>query len=203
MYSATMTRRALLRGWAGAVRPAAMMLLTLRGTPTIYMGEEIGMEDGEVPLDRLQDPLALNVNPKEGAIRAVHRSSGPPSPMPVSRPLNPGYPSHRTTRPVMSPTENGSKISVFALPPPAEFPQRPRRAPPGNVSLNRKFTRWMFCLSTRTWQRAAVSAINFIENPLVLALDSVAPEGRIVLSTELDRDGLEKLSRLELRPYEA
>jgi alpha-glucosidase len=43
-------------------RVAAMLLLTLRGTPTIYFGDEIGMPDGDVPEDRIQDPQALNLN---------------------------------------------------------------------------------------------------------------------------------------------
>jgi alpha-glucosidase len=42
-------------------RVAAMLLLTLRGTPTIYQGEEIGMTDGAVPPDRLRDPWELRV----------------------------------------------------------------------------------------------------------------------------------------------
>jgi alpha-glucosidase len=36
-------------------RVAAMMLLTLRGTPFIYYGEELGMTDGEIPPDRVVD----------------------------------------------------------------------------------------------------------------------------------------------------
>ncbi len=38
-------------------RLAAVMLLTLRGTPFIYYGEEIGMRDAEVPADRKRDPV--------------------------------------------------------------------------------------------------------------------------------------------------
>jgi alpha-glucosidase len=36
-------------------RLAALMLLTLRGTPFVYYGEEIGMADGPVPSDRIVD----------------------------------------------------------------------------------------------------------------------------------------------------
>lgn len=42
-------------------RIAAMMLLTLRGTPTIYYGDEIGMEDVPIPPEKVQDPQERNV----------------------------------------------------------------------------------------------------------------------------------------------
>jgi alpha-glucosidase len=38
------------------LRVAATMLLTLRGTPFIYYGEEIGMKEGNIPREELQDP---------------------------------------------------------------------------------------------------------------------------------------------------
>ncbi|MCB0195053.1 MAG: DUF3459 domain-containing protein [Anaerolineae bacterium] len=41
-------------------RVANMLLLTLRGTPTTYYGEEIGMENVPIPPDRVQDPPAVN-----------------------------------------------------------------------------------------------------------------------------------------------
>ncbi len=37
-------------------RVAAMLLLTLRGTPTVYYGEELGMQDVPVPPEMVQDP---------------------------------------------------------------------------------------------------------------------------------------------------
>ncbi|MEA3086600.1 MAG: alpha-glucosidase [Paraburkholderia sp.] len=44
---------------AAQARVAAVLLLTLRGTPTLYYGEEIGMIDGEIPPDQVQDPAEL------------------------------------------------------------------------------------------------------------------------------------------------
>ena len=43
------------------VRVAAMLLLTLRGTPTMYYGDEIGMTNVPIPPDRVQDPFEKNV----------------------------------------------------------------------------------------------------------------------------------------------
>src|SRR4029079_12034848 len=42
-------------------RVAAMMLLTLRGTPTMYYGDEIGMRDIPIPPELVQDPWEKNV----------------------------------------------------------------------------------------------------------------------------------------------
>lgn len=42
-------------------RVAMMLLLTLRGTPTLYYGDEIGMHDVEIPPERIQDPWEKNL----------------------------------------------------------------------------------------------------------------------------------------------
>ncbi len=42
-------------------RVAAMLLLTLRGTPTLYYGDEIGMTDVAIPSNRVQDPYGQRV----------------------------------------------------------------------------------------------------------------------------------------------
>ena len=42
-------------------RIAMMLLLTLRGTPTLYYGDEIGMHDADIPPQRVQDPLAKGI----------------------------------------------------------------------------------------------------------------------------------------------
>ena len=41
-----------------------MLLLTLRGTPTIYYGDEIGMRDVPIPFEEVQDPQGLNMPDK-------------------------------------------------------------------------------------------------------------------------------------------
>jgi len=42
-------------------RVAAILLLTLRGTPTLYYGDEIGMRDGVITPEQAQDPQGKNV----------------------------------------------------------------------------------------------------------------------------------------------
>jgi alpha-glucosidase len=42
-------------------RIAAMLLLTLRGTPTLYQGDELGLTDVAIPPELVQDPWETNV----------------------------------------------------------------------------------------------------------------------------------------------
>jgi alpha-glucosidase len=46
-------------------RAAAMLLLTLRGTPTLYYGDELGMTDVPIAPDQVRDPAAKN-DPSKG-----------------------------------------------------------------------------------------------------------------------------------------
>jgi alpha-glucosidase len=48
-------------GGVAQARLAAVLLLTLRGTPTIYYGEEIGMSDVAIPPEAVTDPWERNV----------------------------------------------------------------------------------------------------------------------------------------------
>src|SRR5262249_60324291 len=46
------------RGDRRRIRMALIMLLTLRGAPFLYYGDELGMTDVAVPSDRTADPLS-------------------------------------------------------------------------------------------------------------------------------------------------
>src|ERR1700688_4006859 len=54
-------------------RIAAMLLLTLRGTPTMYYGDEIGMTDVPIPPAEVQDPAEKN-EPGKGQGRDPERT---------------------------------------------------------------------------------------------------------------------------------
>jgi len=58
---------------AGQERVAAMLLLTLRGTPTMYYGDELGMRDITVPTALSQDPFEKR-DPGKGLGRDPERS---------------------------------------------------------------------------------------------------------------------------------
>ena len=66
-------------------RVAAVLLLTLRGTPTLYYGDELGLRDVPVAPDRVQDPWERRV-PGRGLGRDPVRA-----PMPWSADPNAGF----------------------------------------------------------------------------------------------------------------
>jgi glycosidase len=51
--------RVATRLGADRARSAAVLLFTLKGTPTIYYGDELGMEDVSIPLGQLRDQRGL------------------------------------------------------------------------------------------------------------------------------------------------
>ena len=77
-------------GRAAQARVAAMLLLTLRGTPTMYYGDEIGMpESRSRPTG--QDPFEKNVpGSASAATPSARRCSGTPRRTPGSRRARPG-----------------------------------------------------------------------------------------------------------------
>jgi len=58
-------------------RVVALLLLTIRGTPTIYMGDELGLEEAVIAPERIQDPAGK-------AMGASHNRDGCRTPLPWS-----------------------------------------------------------------------------------------------------------------------
>jgi alpha-glucosidase len=50
-------------GHPGKIRTALLIVLTLRGTPVLYQGDEIGLPDGEITHDQLKDPVGARFWP--------------------------------------------------------------------------------------------------------------------------------------------
>jgi alpha-glucosidase len=68
--------RVASRVGAEQARVAAMLLLTLRGTPTLYYGDELGMRDVAIPFGEQRDPQGINM-PDRGLSRDPARTPMP------------------------------------------------------------------------------------------------------------------------------
>jgi len=183
-------------------RVAAMLLLTLRGTPTIYYGEEIAMLDVDIPIEEQLDPFGLRV-PGWGRDRCR-------TPMQWSSEPQAGFAPQGGEKFWLPLGENWQQINV----------QRQMDDAKSSLSLYRQL------LALRkanpalqigsyqaldntpegsfVYQRLGAGqiltvALNFTGSPLKLNLNS---SGQILLSTHLDREGLEDLSTLPLRENE-
>jgi glycosidase len=88
-----------------AVRSAAVLLLSLRGTPTLYYGDELGLPELPVPPDRQQDPYGRRV-PGKGR-------DGCRTPMPWDGTPNAGFaPAGATPWLPLGPAAQGAHVAA-------------------------------------------------------------------------------------------
>ena len=66
-------------------RVAMVLLMTLRGTPTLYYGDELGLEDVAIPPDKLRDPFGL------GSPGGILGRDPERTPMPWNKSLKAGF----------------------------------------------------------------------------------------------------------------
>jgi alpha-glucosidase len=71
--------RVASRVGAAQARVAAVLLLTLRGTPTLYYGDEIGMGDVDIPSEAIRDPQGLRGGLARDVARTPMRWDGTPT----------------------------------------------------------------------------------------------------------------------------
>jgi alpha-glucosidase len=181
-------------------RVAAMLLLTLRGTPTIYYGEEIGMKDVPIASEQVQDPAEKN-EPGLGLGRDPERT-----PMPWDGSLLAGFTSGEPWLPLGA---DHARVNVEGL---GESRRSIlnlyrrlidlRRDKPvlthgsiDAVTVQGNILRY----ERRQGDQRLVIALNLAhERARVLSL----PSGRLLLSTDLDRAGEDVGASASLRADE-
>ena len=191
------------RAGEAQARVAAMLLLTLRGTPTLYYGDEIGLPQAVIPPERARDPWELNV-PGLGLGRDGCRT---PMPWDDSRfagfsvtepwlPLNPDW----EIRNVASQTaDSGSLLSLYR-----RLITLRRAHPALNEGAYRPVAE---SASVLAFERAAdgnrlLVVLNMTGANTELSLDSTDWAGIVMLGTVPGRDGEAVLNRVALRPNE-
>ena len=178
-------------------RVAAMLLLTLRGTPTLYYGDEIGMTDVEVPPERVQDPYERNV-PGQGFGRDPERTpmqwdSRPHAGFSTVEPWLPLAPDYRAWNVEALRDDPGSILSLY---------RRLLELRRGEAALEvGRFVPLAADGDVLAWAREAgedrfLVALNLGPAPAEFA---GAPEGTVVLGTHPGREGEPVAGRIALR----
>jgi alpha-glucosidase len=180
-----------------------MLLLTLRGTPTIYYGDEIGMSQVAIPPERVQDPFEKNV-PGIGVGR-----DGCRTPMQWTASRNAGFSTSEPWLPLSADFRRENVESQRADP--ASILNLYRRL----IALRRSSpaltdgayrplaARGDLLLYQREHADDRVTvALNLGREPLSVRLQQVVPAERVLLSTHADRDGERIAHQLDLRGNE-
>jgi alpha-glucosidase len=182
-------------------RVAAMLLLTLRGTPTIYQGEEIGMSDVAITRDKIADPWEKNV-PGLGLGRDPARTplpwdAGPHGGFTSGEPWLPLGPDHRTANVAAQMQDGHSMLSLYrallAL-------RRGEEALVSGAWAPLEACSQVLAYERRSGTRALAVALNLSGSASAIA---IAGKGKVLLSTHLDRAGNDGSGDLlQLRPNE-
>lgn len=185
-------------------RLAAMLLLSLRGTPTLYQGDELGMENVAIPLDQQQDPYGLRVPGKgrDPCRTPMQWNAGPNAgfaPAGASAcwlPLSPDYKTANVERQLADPA---SILNLYRRLLAA------RRASPalqwGEYSPVEGVPETTYVFLRSAADQRVLIALNFSAEPVELQLPNYG-KGEIEVSTEMDREGEIDLDHLSLRPRE-
>ena len=186
-----------------AARVAAMMLLTLRGTPTLYYGDELGMENGVIAPERLQDPQGINLGADRS--RDVARTPmlwdrSPYAGFSTVEPWLPVNDSYPTRNVAMQTADATSILSLYRhlLHHRAQTPALNR----GSYRALGDIPAGCFVYVREYQNDCCLIGLNFGDVPCDLSLEAAAPSGEVVISTELDRSGVESLTSFHLRPHE-
>jgi alpha-glucosidase len=198
---------------AAQARVASMMLLTLRGTPTMYYGDEIAMHDVPIPPERVQDPFEKNV-PGMGLGRDPERT-----PMQWDAGPNAGFAPPKA-RPWLPLADDFEKVNVWSQ----------RDDPTSMLSLTRRLIglrRAEPALSVGTYEpvdapdgviaytrrdpdgnRRFLVVLNLCDEPRTFLPTGGGErrirrvDGPVVLSTHLDREGDAAAGDVKLRANE-
>ncbi len=184
---------------AAQARVAQMLLFTLRGTPTCYYGDELGMRDGMIPAEAALDPRE-RLSPGFG--RDPERT-----PMQWSAGPNAGFSPSTPWLPI---AEDYQSVNV-------EVERDDPRSPLTLVRRLLALRRSLPALTVGSYRTVRVAdddvlayireaagirtltVLNLGSTPRMLDVSVAGANGDVLLSTQLDREGSVALARLDLR----
>ncbi|AHY45481.1 Glycosidase [Rubrobacter radiotolerans] len=183
---------------AERARVAAMLLLTLRGTPTIYYGDELGMTDGEIPPGAERDPVAKSAPGygRDPVRTPMHWDGTPSAGFTTGEPWLPVAGNHREVNVEAERKDPRSSLSLYR-----RLLALRRSEPALSVGSYRTVSADgdVFAYAREGKRESLLVVLNLGSEPASLPLSG---PGRILLSTRLDREGEKVEGELPLRPDE-
>ena len=181
-------------------RVAAMLLLTLRGTPTIYYGDELGMRDVPIPPDQVQDPQGKNM-PDKNLSRDPART-----PMQWDRSGKAGFTTGEPWLPMSNSadrhnveSEKGDPFSPLSL---YQRLVQLRQSEPAFMwgDYTPVYSGKQALAFKRSVQngKSFLVVLNLTHRPCYLNLDGQQIEGRVVLSASSELDGKRVSGQIQL-----
>jgi alpha-glucosidase len=179
-------------------RVAAMLLLTLRGTPTLFQGDELGLAEVEIPPPLARDPWGLRVPGlgRDGCRTPLPWSDGPGAGFTTGTPWLPPGPEAGTHHVAAQAVDPGSTLSLYRAllslrrgePSLHRGGYRPLDGPAGCFVYRRE----------APGERAATVLLNFTGEDREVSVEA----GSIAVSTGMDRIGEAVDGHLRLGPDE-
>jgi alpha-glucosidase len=184
-------------------RVAAMLLLTLRGTPTLYYGDEIGMHQVAIAPDQVRDPFEKNVPGigvgRDGCRTPMQWDATPQAGFSTAQPWLPLSEDYVRENAANLAADKQSILSLYrAL-------IRLRKQTPALVSgayVPLAAEGELLLYKRQDDEGSLLIALNLGDEPVSVRSDSIGLGGEILLSTMMDREGEAVGETLELRGNE-
>jgi alpha-glucosidase len=177
------------------VRTAAVALLTLPGSKVIYYGDELGMADVAIPLEKLQDPSPTNRDPERTPMQWSDAPNAGFSAVEPWLPVEDNYHSHNVQ------TETDNPTSTLALY--KALIQAHRTHPAlshGNYKALESGNPDVFMYQRILDEEEVTVLLNFASKSAKVSLP--AKKGEVFVSSTMNRDETEISGTVTLHPHE-
>lgn len=189
-------------GGEAQARLAAMMLLTLRGTPTLYYGDELGMPNTPIPAERVVDPQGKNLGverTRDVARTPMQWSAAPSAGFSTAEPWLPVAEDYATRNVARQSADEHSTLSLYRR---LLWLRRSSQAlQAGSYQPLETNSEQFYVYLRESGAERKLVVLNFSGDPLTAQIP-MAGQGQVALSTHLDRSGVCPLASIDLRPYE-
>ena len=185
---------------AGHERLAALLLLTLRGTPFLYYGDELGMKQTDISESEHRDPWGMNVKSlgRDGSRTPMQWSPGPNAGFsdPGSEPWLPLGSDHAVTNVESALVDPGSTLNMYRRLIGLRRESAALRR--GSFMSHPNSTSEVLAYRRESDDETATVALNFSDAPQNIAIGS----GKVVFSTHDPGRGDSARDGIELAPRE-